>query len=339
MNPYSRLRDPASRLPLAELLPLPHPWAVYLEPTNVCNFKCKFCPESFADYEQQVGGFRNMDAGLYDKVVSDLVSLGKLKVLRFYMLGEPLLNKQLGAMIRKAVDAGVAERTEVTTNATALTEQRAHELVDSGLDYLRVSIYGVTDKQNLEVTGSKVPVAKILENVRTFRRVRDERGTDKPFLNVKMIDSFNSETNQSFLDMYRPVADEAVIEKPMNWNEFGNRDLIAGVYGTSMQSSHELFPYRKDACPFPFFNMVINADGDVTVCGVDWNKSTKTGNVRDQSLADIWFGPALREFRRMHLEGRRHENEACRNCTYLYTLPDNLDGLSPARREQILKPT
>ena len=337
MNSYSSLRNPASRMPLGELLPLQHPWAIYLEPTNICNFKCKFCPESFSDYEQQVGGFKNMDLSLYKKVINDIRLLGRLKVLRFYMLGEPLLNKNLGAMIRQAVDAEVADRTEVTTNATALTEQRANEIIDSGLSYLRVSIYGITDQHHFDVTGSKFPVARILDNVTTFRRVRDQRGSKTPYLYVKMIDSFDAGINQVFLDLYSPVADEALIEKPMNWNEFGNRDLIAGVYGTSVPTQ-DLFPYRKAVCPFPFFNMVINADGDVTVCGVDWNKSTKTGNVRDQSLSDIWNGPVLREFRRMHLEGRRHEHEACRNCTYLYTLPDNLDGLTADDHLRILNP-
>jgi radical SAM protein with 4Fe4S-binding SPASM domain len=308
---------------------------MYLEPTNSCNFKCKFCPESFSDYAEQVGGFRDMDPQLYDKVIRDLQELGRLKVLRFYMLGEPLLNKRLGSMVRQAMDAGVAERTELTTNATGLTRQRSIELIQSGLSYLRVSIYGVSQTQLTEVTGSKISPERILENVRLFRELRDEQDAKTPFLNVKMIDSFDPAINQKFLDMYEPVADEAIIEKPMNWNEFDNRDLIAGVYGESMHSD-ELFPYRKVACPFPFFNMVVNADGDVTVCGVDWNKKTKTGNVREQSLKEIWNGPALREFRRMHLEGRREEHESCRNCTYLYTLPDNLDHLSQDRRRAIL---
>lgn len=334
-QPYSTLRDPKTRLPMADLLPLDHPWALYVEPTNVCNFKCKFCPESFSDYEQQIGGFRNIDPELYKKVIADVKELGRLKVLRYYMLGEPLLNKNLGSMIRHAVDAGVTDRTELTTNGTALSEKRAHELIDSGLTYMRVSIYGITDERLEKVTGSRIPAARILENVKQFSRIRRERGATLPFLNVKMIDSFDKEENDAFLRMYQPVADEATIEPPMNWNEFDNRDLIEQAYGKPM-NSNELFPHKKNVCPYPFFNMVVNADGDVTVCGVDWNKSTKTGNVRHQSLREIWNGPELREFRRMHLEGRRHEHPACRNCTYLYTIPDNLDGLSAERQAEIL---
>jgi hypothetical protein len=108
-------------------------------------------------------------------------SLGRLKVLRFYSVGEPLLNKNLGRMIRHAFDQRVAERSELTTNATALIETQARELLDSGLSYLRISIYEMTDERHVRVTGSKVPVARILENVRRFRRLRNECGLGKAF--------------------------------------------------------------------------------------------------------------------------------------------------------------
>lgn len=38
----------------------------------------------------------------------------------------------------------------------------------------------------------------------------------------------------------------------------------------------------------------------------------------------------------MHLEDRRHENESCRNCTCLYTSPDNLDDVTPDDYARIL---
>jgi MoaA/NifB/PqqE/SkfB family radical SAM enzyme len=107
-------------------------------------------------------------------------ALARIKVLRFYSVGEPLLNKNLGRMIRHAFDQRVAERSELTTNATALTETRARELLDSGLSYLSISIYAMTDERHVRVPGSKVPVARILENVRRFRRLRDERGVKFP---------------------------------------------------------------------------------------------------------------------------------------------------------------
>jgi radical SAM protein with 4Fe4S-binding SPASM domain len=337
--PYSQLRN-FQRPSLAPLLPLALPMGMFIEPTNVCNFKCRFCPESFADYTETVGGRANMEFALFEQIVAQVKALGRLKVLRFYMLGEPLLHPELPRMVQLAVQEGITDRTELTTNATALTAEKSRQLIASGLDYLRVSIYAVDQARNEHVTQSKVPVTRILENVKTFRRLRDEAGGKKPVLYVKMIDSCDEQENAAFVAMYREIADECVLEKPMNWNGYENRDLLEAAYGNDLKTEvleeKNLFPFQKQVCPFPFYTMVINANGDVTACCVDWNKNTRVGNVKDATIGKIWQGDAFREFRRMHLENRRSENASCRNCTYLFTSPDNLDGLSPQEIDRVL---
>ena len=338
-TPYSQLRN-FQRPSLAPILPLPLPMGMFIEPTNQCNFKCRFCPESFDDYTEKVGGRAHMSFELFERVVAQIKELGRLKVLRFYMLGEPLLHPDLVRMIKLAVDAGITDRTELTTNATALTADKSRALLESGLDYLRVSIYAANQERNERVTQSKIPIKRIYENVKTFRRLRDEAGKTAPVLYVKMIDSCSGEENEAFLKMYQPIADECVLEKPMNWNGFENRDLLGTAYAGEAEKealgARELYPFHKRVCPFPFYTAVINANGDVTACCVDWNKKTCVGNVNEATFGEIWRGERAREFRRMHLDGRRHENESCRNCTYLYTSPDNLDDVTPDDYARIL---
>src|SRR5580658_1790699 len=155
--PYSSLRD-FNRPSLLPLLPLPLPMGMFIEPTNVCNFKCRFCPESFSDYNETVGGRAQMDFSLFEKIVREIKALGRVKVIRFYMLGEPLLHPELPRMIRLAADEGVTERTELTTNATALTAEKSRQLLQSGLDYLRVSIYAADQARNEQVTQSRISI-------------------------------------------------------------------------------------------------------------------------------------------------------------------------------------
>ena len=59
-QPYSRLRQ-ARRIDLVEMSPLPAPMAIYLEPTNICNFRCVYCPESFDDFKERTGGLHRLD--------------------------------------------------------------------------------------------------------------------------------------------------------------------------------------------------------------------------------------------------------------------------------------
>jgi radical SAM protein with 4Fe4S-binding SPASM domain len=327
ITPYSKIRD-WDRSNLGDQLPLGAPFAVHIETNNNCNFKCKFCPESFDDYFEQAGGKAKIDTETFRKIAFGLKELGRLKTLRFFMLGEPLLHKNIPGMIRIAKDMGLADKIELTTNATALSMDKCAALIYSGLDYLRVSIYATDQKRHEEITGSKIDINIIKDNLSTFIAVRAQMLSHKPFLYVKMIRSLNENENQRFLHLYRHLADECVLEDVMNWSGFEGRDLTLG--------GKTVAPYEKKICPYPFYTMVINANGDVTCCCVDWNKKTKVGNVKEESIKDIWHGARMREFRRMHVEGRAHENEACKNCTVYKTSPDNLDHLTQDNWNKIL---
>jgi len=334
VTPYSQLRW-TDRRPLADRLPLSGPLSLYIETHNTCNFKCVQCPVSFDDYYEIVGGQSRISDARYEKLLDELAAMGTLKSLKFYVEGEPFLDKRLPRMIKQAVDAQVCERTEVTSNGSALTPQNVRATVLSGLTYLRISIYALTEERQKSITQSGVSLARIYENIKMARRVRDELGSPTPFLYVKMIDTFSAEDEQEFRRRFEGIADEIFIEPPMNWDGFDGRDLINNLYTDKHFAQSASI---KAVCPFPFYSLVIKANGDVVACCVDWNKHTRVGNINDSAFADIWFGEPLREFKRMHLERRKSENPSCRSCTFIDTTPDNLDGIVPEHFEHILGP-
>jgi cyclic pyranopterin phosphate synthase len=118
-RPYANLRS-AERVDLAKSVPLPGPMAAYLEVTNICNFKCSFCPESFSNYKERAGGlFKSDDAAVYG-VLDQFAEIGTLRTLNFYMMGEPFVHKSLPAFVRYAKDVHAAQRVIVTSNGTLL---------------------------------------------------------------------------------------------------------------------------------------------------------------------------------------------------------------------------
>jgi sulfatase maturation enzyme AslB (radical SAM superfamily) len=193
---YSKLRD--KKRTLLDKLPLDFPYSIYLEPTNRCTFRCKACPISFDDYESTAGYVGDMDLKLYEKIILNIKDLGKLKSLKFYMLGEPLMNKDIIKMMRFAREQDVAQRFELTTNASLLTEDIMNGLIDVEFDSLRVSVYSVYQDRFERVTCSKMSVGKIFENVKAARKTRDASGKEYPHIYVKMIDTFDEEENKKF---------------------------------------------------------------------------------------------------------------------------------------------
>ena len=99
------------RTRLETVIPLETPYLVFLDPSSSCNFKCKFCPcgganKDFWNKEKQVGVLSYETAR---KVIDDLTYFpDKIKTLRLYKEGEPLLNKRLPDIINYARKKDIA---------------------------------------------------------------------------------------------------------------------------------------------------------------------------------------------------------------------------------------
>ena len=287
MLPYSQLRE-QKRLNLAASVPLSAPLTVYVEPTSVCNFNCSFCPVSLPAYKQKPDAFLRME--LYRKILTDLLPFAPIKALKFYMLGEPFLHPEICEMVRLARAFKVAERIEITTNGSVLPE----EILDSGLDYLRVSVYSPGPNQ-------------ILRNV---RRLMDERRGQSPFISAKYMPT-NLRDADEFAQTWTGQVDEITVEPYHNW---------ASTLLTST-------PRTKKNCPYPHYTLAIRANGDVMPCCVDWSGKLKLGNVRNRSLREIWNGEARGKLVTIHSSGTRSCLDACRDCNFPETSPDDLDSL------------
>ena len=62
--------------------------------------------------------------------------------------------------------------------------------------------------------------------------------------------------------------------------------------------------------------MAIGRDGTVLTCCADWMWETKVGDLKYQSVSEVWNGDGLHNFKTQISEGRQSENKACKGCTY-----------------------
>jgi MoaA/NifB/PqqE/SkfB family radical SAM enzyme len=145
----------------ASATPLPSPVEAYFEVANRCNSKCATCPLTFSPQEAA----RQLSLQEFTELVGQLPDLRRA-VLQG--IGEPLLNRDLALMIAHLKSRGVY--VVFNTNAALLTHRRQVELIESGLDELRVSLDSSTPETYVKVRG--IPafdrvVANLGEMVRT----------------------------------------------------------------------------------------------------------------------------------------------------------------------------
>ena len=321
-----------NRTRLEKVIPLSAPMVLFVDPSSVCNFRCKFCPTGDHKLIKETGRWQGlMDFELYKKIIDDLKEFDKhLKVLRLYKDGEPLLNDHLADMIRYAKTSGVVDYIDTTTNGFLLEPERIKPILDAGLDKINISVDGMSDEQFLEFTGAKVNFKKYVENIRHLYEIKGNCE-----IVIKTTGDFMSEAEkQRFFDTFGNFADRIFIENVAPcWPEFDveNKlgvDITKGIYDQPIGN--------VNTCPYIFYSMSVNSDGTVSLCFVDWARKLLIGDIRKQSLKEIWQGKPLFRYQMKHLQGKRNDIEVCAGCHQLsHGLPDNIDPYVEAIAERL----
>ncbi|OGU55186.1 MAG: hypothetical protein A2V66_00520 [Ignavibacteria bacterium RBG_13_36_8] len=316
-------------LPLYKQLPLSIPTSLHIDPANVCNFKCTFCPTGDTELLSSINRPRGiMHYELFCKIIDDLKQMvdsseQKVTELHLYKDGEPLLNKQLGEMIAYAKSQNVAESVQTTTNGALLTKEKAIEIIENGLDVMRISVEHVSNEGYKNLTQNYADYDKIKENVKFLFEEKIKRSS-KLKINSKILNvNFTKSELEKFISDFKDISDEISINQLMGWSNSGERDFTLGIdVKRGMGGKARL--RGKKICPEPFRSLAINFDGQVSVCCVDWSYGTIVGDLTKESLVDIWNGEKMQRFRTLHLNGERKNIKACSNCHYLLGFPDHL---------------
>ena len=318
------------RRPLQDIIPLPAPMAVYIEPTNLCNFKCSFCPTSDSELLDKVKRPRaTMDMDLFKKIVDELATFNrKINLVNLYKDGEPLLNKNFSAMVEYVKKSGITDRIWTKTNGSLLSPETNRKIVNAGLTWIGISIEAVSAEGYRKIAGVDINYQKLINNIRDLHQCS---GDCEIYVKIVNYGQDQSEIDK-FYDDFQGICDSCAVENLMGWSNSGMKDFTLGIDF----DTYDGLPFtEKEVCPYPFYVAAINADGSVSLCGNDWSHQTVVGNVKENTLQEIWNGEKLFQFRKMLLEGRRKENAACGNCYYLKIAPDNIDSYKEAVLEKL----
>ena len=318
---------------LAEKIPLPFPYVMYIEPTNLCNFKCIFCPTGDQELLKKVRRpSGKMPLPFFRSIIDQIRDSGhKLRLLSLYKDGEPLVHPDFPEMVRYAADSGICDRIWTKTNGALLNPELNSRLVDCGLTWIGISVEAVTAEKYREVCGAQLDYDRFRANIEDLYR----RKSRDLHIYIKIADTNLSESEkQKFYDDFGPICDSYAIEKLMGWSYSSVKDFTLGTN----PDTYDGMPFtEKDVCPYPFYVMAVNFNGTVSLCGNDWSHATAVGDLTRESLMEVWQGEKLYQFRKMLLEGRRGENKACGDCYYLKIVPDNIDRERAVLLERITR--
>jgi MoaA/NifB/PqqE/SkfB family radical SAM enzyme len=196
---------------------------VYIEPTNRCNLECRTCLRNV--WDEPAG---SMSEATFSRIVEGLKGFPGPPEVSFGGFGEPLSHPDIVAMVRRVKESGA--RVELITNGVQLDEERARELIESGLDFLWVSLDGASPDSYADVRlGAALP--QILANLRQLRVLKYRLGSRTPHLGV------------AFVAMKRNLAELPKVAELAA--RLGAKELmVTNVYPYSAELKEEIL-YRK----------------------------------------------------------------------------------------------
>jgi len=246
-----------------------------------------------------------MDMDTYRKLLDDSVRAGARK-LSLHNFGEPLLDKHIEEKISFAKEKGV-EETFIVTNASLLTRERSRELIQAGLDRLKISFYGVTRKQYEELHVG-LDYRTTHQNIRDLLEVKQELGGKKPKITLRYIGKTTDFIRFAAQWLkYRKLC-SVVPGRLHNYTTGRDYNPTSGVRRPNFMKSCR---YLKRSVVYILVN------GDVVPCCYDFNGALVMGNALEEDIADIWNGERFQAFRRAHAERKYDAYPVCAACDKL----------------------
>ena len=316
--------NPEDRVELQNVIPLETPFLLYVDPSSACNFRCQFCPTGHIDLIKNSDYKRSlMGLGLFEKLIDELAEFSQpLKVMRMNKIGEPLLNKQLAEMIALAKNSGRVQHIDLATNGALFTEELLTKMITAGLDRLNISLEGINAEQYLQHAKVKIDFP---EFVRKIKWLYANKGDCE--VTIKVPGNYLSpEQQREFYDTFGEYCDRIFVESiaPI-WPEFDIEER-SGFEVQMDQGQYQQSLEEKSVCSYLFYAMAVNADGTISACCPDWDQKLVIGDLKQQSIKQIWNSEKMLELRVLHLEGQRKTNPICRNCGHIkYAQVDNID--------------
>ncbi len=340
---YFESVDAASEKPEHE------PVCLYLETTNRCNLLCTTCPRTYEELEPPA----DMSWDLFTSIVDQIPRLHRAVL---HGVGEPMLVKNLPRMVRYLKDRGTY--VLFNTNGTVLNERNGRALIAAELDELRVSFDAATAESYLAVRGKNyfnrilknvrafrelqereghtkprvsawlTGLRETIEELPDFVRVAAETGVKEVHLQRLVFFTDNA------IGKARP--DQALYEQ-LSGAEAVHIERAAAVAkslgvtfsasgaaaepGMSLKRNDNGSPWSL--CRRPWTVMYFTANGRALPCCIApfsqrGYENYTLGDATQQTLREIWTGPAYSDFRKALLSST--PPDACASCGLRWSL-------------------
>ena len=274
-----------------------YPPLLQIEPASVCNFRCVFCYQIDETFNKKKSGFMGtMSLDLFKQIIDQVE--GKIEFITMASRGEPLLAKNLSAML--GYTNGKFLTVKLNTNASLLNEKMVHSILSSGINTVVFSADAAEENlySQLRVNGS---LNKTLKNIELFSKIREKHYSDSKLItrvSGVMYDRENQDLD-SMVQLWGSLVDQVSFVNYCPWEN---------IYKAEPNNI-------KEPCSDLWRRMFVWFDGSVNPCDSDYKSTLSVGSIKNNTISELWCSDAYNNLRKKHLNKDRSSISTCKGCT------------------------
>ena len=277
------------------------PLCVTIDASSLCNLRCLGCHQSIPGAITDAGRLALGDAM---NIINQCAEIG-VPSISFAWKGEPSLNKDLPAMVAHCRSKNILEIRTVT-NALSPHPGIYQALCEAGLHRLIISVDGHS-KESFETYRRGSDWAQLNANIDGILEWKTHNRSHFPLIRIQCVrNKYNQHEINDFLEYW---------ENQLGVNDVRISDVMnrTGVGAESEFSVGDQVTCGRKPCAQPRQRLVFSDKADKAFgCCHAWDGSFPVGDIKKQSLLDIWNGPAIKKLRQALISDKHDSIPMCK---------------------------
>lgn len=297
------------------------PYRYVIDPINVCNLRCPLCPTGLGILGRKRG---MMALDKFQSLIDQISAYAYL--VELYNWGEPFLHPQIFEMVQYASSKRIV--VKISSNLNHFNQEMAVKTIDSGLDWLLISIDGST-QEVYEKYRRGGNLEKVFANIEMLAAEKKKRNVRHPFIvarilvnkyNENQVEQLRKKCEQIGVDAFTVgtlFIDTSKKEQAQEW--------------LPEDESLSFYEYESDElenvwhCADLWESMTINWDGGLAPCCWLHEEKHDYLNAFDMPLTKIWNDDSYISSRRVFSRGGEKEGPISTICTVCRGRPKYLN--------------
>lgn len=282
-----------------------------IQTTDSCNGRCITCPNSYKKKNKT----NYMSDKTFKKIINEINTAPyKDRIVTLMLQNEPFLDHKLIERI-KLVKRNNNTWVDTVTNGSLLNKKIIKKLEQSGINRLVISIDSI-NKKTFNLIRPGLDFNHVMQNIELLKQ-----SSLKEKVKIKMVLQKNNYTEvKEFVNFCLtkglkpeicPLTNRCGALKTFETIKIGEQNLIK-----ELNPFYKRYPLFMNICMEPFFKMNILVNGEVIQCCHDWRHDNIFGNVKEQTIQEIWRSNGSKTFRLTHLR-KETDKLNCKNCSFV----------------------